>query len=525
MLTLALGGFAAMSHGRENAPGKKDPVVRKMYRNPIEVPESGHEIADPSVYRFKDRYYLVATQEYPGGGAGFRVWASGNLVDWTFHRSVPIAGKLNTMMAPDLVCHEGTYYLYWSVHEPGDGPQGVHYGAKYTPKGADFDPFGPDARYEIFTYDFLHAEGHDIDGEIFFDRNDAYMFFSGHGGIRYKKLQSLEESGSGPVRQLTACVVDDIDIKPGEPGSNGWTEAPAIFFEDGYYHLTYSGVHFLRPDYQIHSARGRKIGSLKPRRANPLICRVDGAVNGMGNNNWVVGPDLKTRYTTYHAKIGEGVFDPATMTGFMRKLMLDRYEVDPKGGIVTAAPTLTDQPVPAPIGWSADLSSVPKEMDFSSEGEVGIEALDGAVKISTLKSGTGRLLAKEESSSDFVVEGYVKGTGLWREFAPNRVGITAAGGKIKLAFGYPSKVKGSATPVSLQYYIEGKGWTDTGIRNVKFFHAWHKLKIDKRGSTVRFHYDDRFVEQDTVYSCEGGKLGYFVENGAAGFSWLGFSNR
>ena len=91
-----------------------------------------------------------------------------------------------------------------------------------------------------------------------------YMFFSGHGGVRYQKLDSLEDSGSGTVRQLTSCVVDDIDIKLGEPGSNGWTEAPAIFFEDGYYYLTYSGVPFLRPDYQIYSARGRKIGSLKP---------------------------------------------------------------------------------------------------------------------------------------------------------------------------------------------------------------------------------------------------------------------
>ncbi|RKX46197.1 MAG: hypothetical protein DRP64_03550 [Verrucomicrobia bacterium] len=525
ILVLSLiGGSVSLSDGQKNGMGKRIPIAKGVYRNPIEVPTNGREIADPSVYKYKDRYYLISTQEYPHGGDGFRVWVSTDLVDWKFHRSVPIKGKLNPMMAPDLAYHEGTYYLYWSVDDPNHDPKGIHYGAKYTPKGVDFDPFGPDTRYEIFTYDFLHTKRHNIDGEIFFDRNDIYMFFCGHGGIRYKQLQSLGDSGDGPVHQLTSCVVDGIDIKPGEPGNNGWTEAPAIFLLDGYYHMTYSGVHFLRNDYQIHSARGRSIESIKPYKPNPLIIHTEGDVNGMGNNNWIMGPDLKTRYTTYHAKLGEGVFNPATQTGFMRKLMLDRYEVAPEDGIITAAPTLTNQPVPDPVGWSADLASVPSNMAFAAEGKAGITALDGAVKISTTKSGIGRLLAKKPSAADFVVEGHVKGTGLWRESPPSRIGITAAGGTIKLALGFPTNPADSTTPATLQYYIEGKGWTDTGIKDVKFFHAWHKLKIDKNGNTVRFYYDDRFVEEDVIYSSDGGKLGYFVENAEADLSWIGFSN-
>ena len=221
-----------MSCAQRGGEKEKTPVVAATYRNPVEVPSGGREIADPSVYKFKDRYYLISTQMYSLDGEGFRVWVSENLVDWVFHRNVPIAGKLNPMMAPDLVYHEGAYYLYWSVDDPNHDPKGIHYAAKYTPEGADFDPFAPNAQYEIFTYNFLQTRHHNIDGEIFFDRNDAYMFFCGHGGIRYKKLQSLEDSGDGPVHQLTACVVDGIDIKPGEPGNNGWTEAPAILFQD-----------------------------------------------------------------------------------------------------------------------------------------------------------------------------------------------------------------------------------------------------------------------------------------------------
>jgi len=455
----------------------------EVYCNPLEVPTGGREIADPSVYKYKGSYYLLSTQEYLRDGEGFRIWASTNLVDWTFHRSVPVVGKIDPMMAPDLVYHEGTYYLYWSVDDPNHDPKGIHYGARYTPEGEDFDPFGPDARYEIFTCDFLQTKYHNIDGEIFFDRNDTYMFFCGQGGIRYKKLQSLEEPGDAPVHQLAACAIDGVDIKPGEPGGNGWTEAPAIFFRDGFYYLTYSGVHFLRNDYQIHSARGRTIGAIKPGGPNPFIIHSEGQVNGMGNNNWITGPDLKTEYTTYHAKIGEGIFDPATMTGFMRKLMLDRISVFPATGLATDAPTLTDQPVPAPVGWSADPATDPSAMER---------------------------MARQVSSSDFVLEGHVKGKG-----GAGRFGIAAADGTIKLAIHASGR---------LEYSIGSRGWADTGIENVQP-QVWHKLKIDKRGTAVRFFYDDRFVEQDTVYSGKGGGLGYFAEDAEATFSWLGFSNR
>jgi len=491
-------GAVMMSCGQRSGAPSKDSLAN-VYQNPIEVPTDGREIADPSVYKFKDQYYLISTQEYPNNGKGFRVWVSTDLVGWTFHRSVPIEGELNPMMAPDLVYHEGAYYLYWSVDDPSHDPKGIHFAAKYVPKGADFDPFGPNAKYKIFTYNFLETKQHNIDGEIFFDGNDIYMFFCGHGGIRYKKLDSLEDSGNGVVRQLTSCVVDSIDIKSGEPGRNGWTEAPAIFFEDGYYYLTYSGVHFLRPDYQIHSARGRKIGSLKPYTSNPLIIHTEGEVNGMGNNNWITGPDLKTRYTTYHAKIGEGLFDPATQTGFMRKLMLDRYEVDPEDGIITAAPTLTDEPIPSPVEWSSTLAGWPSIIKLTPKG------LEEATRFTDLPS-----------NSDFVIEGYVK-VKIDGKRKTGRAGITAANGKIKFA------VESSGSTARLKYYFRDKGWVTTDIENVDGT-VWHKLKIDKSGNKIKFYYDDRFIGEESTRLNESGQLGYFSEGTEAAFSWLGFSN-
>ena len=222
----------------------------------------------------------------------------------------------------------------------------------------------------------------------------------------------------------------------------------------------------------------------------------------MGNNNWVTGADLKTRYTTYHAKIGAGIFYPATQTGFKRKLMLDRYEVDPEDGIVTAAPTLTDQPAPTPVEWSSALAGLPSNLELAPKGTEATE-----------------LLVDIPSKSDFVVEGYVKG-GNGSEEGTTKAGITTVDGKIKFALVSSDTTDSSAR---LKYYFEGKGWIETDIENVDAS-VWHKLKIDKSGSRVRFYYDDRFVEEDTCNFSEGGKLGYFAEGATADFSWIGFSN-
>ena len=222
-------------------------------------------------------------------------------------------------------------------------------------------------------------------------------------------------------------------------------------------------------------------------------------MNGAGNNNWVTGPNLKTCYTTYHAKLGAGIFDLDMQSGFMRKLMLDRYEVTRENGIVTAAPTLTDELVSNSVDWSSKAEGWPSIIKLSPEG---IEVT--------------KRLAEPSANPDFVVEGYVK-VKMDGKRKTARAGITAANGKIKLA------IESSKSTARLKYYFKDKGWVTTDIKNVDGA-VWHKLKIDKRGNKIKFYYDDRFIGEESTRLDESGRFGYFVERTEADFSWLGFSS-
>ena len=496
------------SSDNDTIPGN----VTATYRNPVYVPMAD-EIADPSFHRYKNRYYLLSTQLYSRYGEGMTVWSSNDMIQWKVHRLVPIIGSVEPVLAPELVYYEGTYYLYWSVY-PGE----VHYAAKYTPEPDDFDPFGPSAKYEIFSSDYLNIRNSiDIDGEIFFDGNDLYMFYCGLGGIHYKKLVSLEESGNATPVQLTDCAVDNINIQSGEPGTNGWTEAPGIFFEDGYYYLTYSGVHYLRPDYQIHSARGTSLESVAPYKSNPLIAKFDGNYNGMGNNNFTIGPNLTAKYLTYHVKIGFGFHDPSKQID--RRLMIDRYDVSVENGIETNAPSLEDEPFPEPIGWENLLESVPQNMDLSGSPEASIEMVSGSVQISTEGMGYAELLADTFTTGNFVIEGNARGIDGFAGGEP-KYGISICDGKVKFAIVMGD---GPDADASLEYFTEGTGWTNTGLLNINYL-VWHKLRIDKKDNIIKFFYDDRYVGETAAAGSDGGKAGYYAEAARANFSWIGFSD-
>ncbi|MEN8139219.1 MAG: family 43 glycosylhydrolase, partial [Bacteroidota bacterium] len=469
----------------------------------------GREVADPSIFKHKNKYYALSTQMYSFDGPGMLVWESEDMVNWSQPKNIVINGKLDPMMAPELIYSEGSYYLYWSV--PGTTVPESHYLAKYTPdkESGDFDPFGANAEYNLLTNDFLNIGEVNIDGEIFFDKNDIYMFFCGFGGIQYKKLLSLENSGSDPKIQLSDCVIKITDTEVGDPGAPGWTEAPGLFYEDGYYYMTYSGNHFQSPTYQIHSARGSSIENIKPYKQNPLIEKRDGLYNGLGNNNFITGPDLKTKYTSYHVKIGTGIHTSESGP-INRQMMLDKYTVSPESGIETEAPVFTDQEVPSAVEWENKMADLGDNMETSAT----VQSTNG---ITTLTSG--ELLSVVNSKVDFVVEGNIRP--VTAESDISRYGLTSIDGKLKFAIELGDSATGSGA--KLVYYIDGEGWTDLGITGV-VFNVWHKLNIDKKENKIKFYYDDRYVGEAVISINEEGKFGYFSEGGAAELSWIGQAN-
>ena len=100
--------------GQENQAGESSasstkPQGQLRYVNPL-VMENAGRLADPTVIKFQETYYLYLTGGVsPGGRLGAAVWSSTDLVNWK-HHDVSIAGGRG-IGAPTAFEYEGYVYL------------------------------------------------------------------------------------------------------------------------------------------------------------------------------------------------------------------------------------------------------------------------------------------------------------------------------------------------------------------------------------------------------------------------------
>ena len=100
--------------GQENQAGESSASSTKRqsqlrYVNPL-VMENAGRLADPTVIKFQETYYLYLTGGVsPGGRLGAAVWSSTDLVNWK-HHDVSIAGGRG-IGAPTAFEYEGYVYL------------------------------------------------------------------------------------------------------------------------------------------------------------------------------------------------------------------------------------------------------------------------------------------------------------------------------------------------------------------------------------------------------------------------------
>ncbi|MEN8248788.1 MAG: family 43 glycosylhydrolase [Bacteroidota bacterium] len=399
------------------------PVAEGHYRNPITVEREMNFIgeggvADPATFRWMGKYYLMTTQFYSYKISGFKVWESEDLVDWKFKTAVQIPGfTWEAFWSPEMYYYRGTFYIYFS------GPSGDMALMKYEVPDSQInpEPFGSGASWEMVTYDFLNVIDHAIDGSILIEPNgDKYALFSGFHGVKYRKINSMENGNGEDVIQLPMCSVENIEIQPGTVGTKGWTEAPTAFKKDGVYYLTYTGNHFLRPDYQIHLAIGSSLDALIPIPGNPWILRNWGDWTATGNCYPILGPNLKDYYYTYHVKEGYRI-SPENQQ-LLRKLMVDKVSFE-SDGITTSAPTFEDEPIPSGADYENDFSTGLNGFTVSGSAQwttVG----DYALSVDAMGNATldNAILSETATGKDFVAEAHFR-LSQWQATGVSGIGL------------------------------------------------------------------------------------------------------
>ena len=275
--------------------------------------------ADPSIKKIADTYYIYATTDGNGWGAGpSQVWTSRDFKNWTIQpMNWP---NTHWYWAPDMTQgYDGRYYLYYSQ------PVEIFGAVADSPTGP-WEPLVAEGKSMIPNY--MVPGVITLDGQTFRDDDGRIYLFWGtwgiypdHGcgvGILNRDMKTFEK---------TALIPNTV--------AKDFFEAPYMFKRKGIYYLMYSSGHCEDGTYRVQYVKS-KIGPMGPFEypsANPiLITNEDGSIHGPGHHSIL---EQDNRYfIVYHRHN-----NPHAGGGFHRQVAMDELFFRPDGDIEPVRPT------------------------------------------------------------------------------------------------------------------------------------------------------------------------------------------
>lgn len=329
-------------------------AASRTYTNPVVA----RDFPDPFVLRHDSYYYAFGTtgQGRQPDGRVFTLLKSENLVDWQ-----QLGGALTPppdtekadFWAPEVVLHEGVFYMYYSR---GGGAIGasvghqLHVATSSRPDGPYTEVATlpvPDSQFTIDAHPFQDADGqwYLFYARDFIDTNEG--FFPGTGLV-VDRLPTMTQLANTPRTVLRArhawTLFEANRLMPLYSNRTfaQWhtLEGPFVRRQAGKYYCFFSGANFLTDRYGVDYCvadhiTGPYVDSGSDAGAR-VLHSVPGHVRGPGHHSHVLGPDGRTEYLVYHA------WDP-TMTE--RRLCIDKLAWTAQGPRCLG-PTYTPQPLP-----------------------------------------------------------------------------------------------------------------------------------------------------------------------------------
>lgn len=287
-------------------------------------------VADPDVLYHNGTYYLYPTTT-TGEAGGIKVYTSTDLTNWTDKGLAMTANQKNWgtsgFWAPDIIERDGKFYMYYTANE-------------HLCVAVSDSPLGP---FEQEEWGPIHANTKEIDAHVFKDDDGQYYlyfvrFTNGNviwGAKLNDDMKSIDES------TLTEILVPS---QAWEQDMARVNEGPYMLKKDGIYYLTYSGAHFASPMYGSgYATSNSPLGSYEKYEHNPIM-QSNSVVHGTGHHGITTSPDGTEMYMVYHRHLDLDNPDP-------REFAIDqlRFTTDENGKTVLEAhgPTVTQQPIPS----------------------------------------------------------------------------------------------------------------------------------------------------------------------------------
>lgn len=332
LLTVTLAALLCFAVAPCFAEPAARPVPPGTYRNPV-----GVDIADPDVLLHEGVYYLYGTS----AGDGFKVWTSTDLAHWeprgyAFQRTEESWGR-DLFWAPCIVEDDGAFYLFYSARGPVAGG-----GSSLRLAVARSDsPTGPFTDIAAPLFDPGQSV---IDADVLIDEDGrAYLYY-----VRDVSENPQSEIWAVRLADDMRSVVGEpvLCLKPSQPWEGTkWNEAPFVMRYGDTYVMTYSAQGFYDPRYAVgYATAPGPMGPWTKAGNNPILRRTD-RVSGPGHNTIVPSPDGSEWFIVYHVhKNLKG--------GSPRELAIDRLIIDqrPDGTVRLRVHGPTTEPQPLPSG-------------------------------------------------------------------------------------------------------------------------------------------------------------------------------
>ena len=288
-------------------------------------------------------YYVFAT------GKGIRVWSSSDRVHWKAEKpvfeSAPAwtvqanpATRPNDFWAPDILYHNGQYYLFYSSSVFGKNSSAIGLATNTTLRSTD-----PNYRWVDQGLVIQSVPGRDnwnaIDPNLLIDpAGKAWLTFGSFWeGIKLVRLRDdwaapRMATPASPPEWYTLASRPRTDTTGGREAGNGAIEAPFLFRKGGYYYLFVSFDYCCRgpkSTYKMMVGRSANImGPYLDRSGKPMT-QGGGTLLLAGNKDWYgVGHNAvytfdNTDYLVYHG------YDAADKG--KSKLLTNKLAWDPEG--------------------------------------------------------------------------------------------------------------------------------------------------------------------------------------------------
>lgn len=337
-------------------------AVVKAYTE-TELPEEGsytnpllNMCADPDILYHNGTYFLYCTNAGDDNDdQGIKVYTSTDLVHWTDKGWAFEKGNgwgTGNFWAPDTIERDGIFYMYYVANE------------QICVATSD-SPLGP------FTQDVsepMHSDVKEIDAHVFYDEasGEYYLYFvrfSNGNAIWGAKLnddmKSIDESTARELMHADQGWDQDMgDIN----------EGPFMLVKDGKYYLTYSGSHFQSAKYGSgYAVASEPLGDYTKYENNPIM-QSNTLAHGTGHHCVTTSPDGTEMFMVYHSHHDLSTTEP-------RQLCIDRmqFTTDREGNTVleVKGPTVTPQALPS------GASDVNNFIEFDKKDLSGITVENG----------------------------------------------------------------------------------------------------------------------------------------------------